>query len=341
MNVDGVIEGSALREGERYDHRPNRRRPAATGTCGGRPSTGRARRPGLYREVAREIASQVKVTLTPREAQRMAVKRAVNQKAYELYMLGRHYWNQRTLERYKQAVESFLEALDHDPNYAPAYAALADAYMWLGEQGGMPQREARQASADALKNALALDGTLPDAHVSMGLWKMRFDWDWAGAEREFQRALDLNPGSASAHQMYGRSLSFAGRFEDAERELEKARELDPLSITVNAYLGQVYLHARQYYRADEQLRKTLRIDPNHALTHHNLEAVLAQGRWPEAVQSSTVHCRVGRPELAHLAMGCGYARGAGKRSVKILRSGAGSAEGRARPSTCRLYAALS
>jgi TolB-like protein/Tfp pilus assembly protein PilF len=335
LNVDGVIEGSALREGDKVritvqlvDGRSDRH---VWGQTFDREMRGVL---GLYSEVAREIASQVKVTLTPREAQRMAVTRAVNPKAYELYMLGRHYWNQRTIEQYKQAVESFLEALDHDPNYAPAYAALADAYMWLGEQGGMPQGEARQASAGALKNALALDETLPDAHVSMGLWKLRFDWDWAGSDREFQRALELNPGSASAHQMYGRTLSFAGRFDDAGRELEKALELDPLSITANAYLGQVYLHARQYYRAEEQLRKTLRIDPNHALTHHNLgELYLAQGRWPEAVQElERSIAGSADPSSHYLAMlACGYARAGRKtEAVKILKElERRSAEGRA------------
>jgi Tfp pilus assembly protein PilF len=206
--------------------------------------------------------------------------------------------------------------------------------MWLGEQGGMPQGEARQASAGALKNALALDETLPDAHVSMGLWKLRFDWDWAGSDREFQRALELNPGSASAHQMYGRTLSFAGRFDDAGRELEKALELDPLSITANAYLGQVYLHARQYYRAEEQLRKTLRIDPNHALTHHNLgELYLAQGRWPEAVQElERSIAGSADPSSHYLAMlACGYARAGRKtEAVKILKElERRSAEGRA------------
>jgi TolB-like protein/Tfp pilus assembly protein PilF len=324
LNVDGVIEGSALREGEQVritvqlvDGRSDRHVWGQTFDRELRNVL------ALHSEVAREIANQIKVTLTPREAQRLAATRAVHPKAYELYVLGRHHWNLRTLERYKQAVVSFLEALDHDPNYAPAYAALADAYMWLGEQGGMPQREARQAAAGALEKALALDETLADAHVSMGLWKLRFEWDWAAAEREFQRALELNPGSASAHQMYGRSLSFASRFADAERELEKARELDPLSIPVNAYLGQVYLHARQYDRAGEQLRKTLQIDPNHVLTHHNLgELYLAQGRWAEAVtELERSIAGSAEPSSHYLAMlGCGYARAGRKtEALKILK----------------------
>ena len=324
LNVDGVIEGSALREGDQVritvqlvDGRSDRRVWGQTFDRELRSVL------TLHSQVAREIANQIEVTLTPREKQRLAVTRAVNPKAYELYVLGRHQWNQRTLERYRQALESFREAIDLDPSYAPAYAALADAYMLLGEQGGMPQREARDAAAGALAKALELDETLTDAHVSMGLWKLRFDWDWAAGEKEFQRALELNPNSAAAHQMYGRSLSFAGRFKDAERELEKARELDPLSVPVNAYLGQVYLHARQYDRSEQQLQKTLRIDPNHVLTHHNLgELYIAQGRFAEAVKEleRSVAGSV-EPSSHYLAMlGCGYARAGRKpEAVKILK----------------------
>ncbi|HYN83320.1 MAG TPA: protein kinase [Gemmatimonadaceae bacterium] len=324
LNVDGVIEGSALREGDQVritvklvDGRSDRH---VWGQTFDRELRGVL---ALHSEVAREIANQIKVSLTPPEAQRLAVRRAVNPKAYELYVLGRHQWNQRTLERNRQAVESFLEALDHDPSYAPTYAALADAYMWLGEQGGMPQREARDAAAGALAKALALDETLADAHVSMGLWKLRSDWDWAASERELRRAIELNPSSASAHQMYGRTLSFTGRFEDALRELEKARELDPLSVPVNAYIGQVYLHARRYGQAEEQLRKTLRIDPNHVLTHHNLgELHLAQGRSAEAVKElERSIAGSAEPSSHYLAMlGCSYARAGRKaEAVKILK----------------------
>ena len=348
LNVDGVIEGSALREGDQVritvqliDGRNDRN---VWGQTYDRELRGVL---ALHSEVAREIANQIKITLTPREAQRLAVTRAVNPKAYELYVLGRHQWNQRTLERYEQAVESFLEALDHDPEYAPAYAALADAYMWLGEQGGMPQREARYAAAGALEKALALDETLADAHVSMGLWKLRFDWDWAAAEREFQRAVELNPGSASAHQMYGRSLSFAGRFDDAQRELEKARALDPVSVPVNAYIGQVYLHARQYDRAEEQLQKTLKIDPNHVLTRHNLgELYLAQGRPAEALKElERSVAGSAEPSSHYLAMlGCAYAKSSRRtEAFKILnelerRSGKGLASAF---DVASLYVALS
>jgi serine/threonine-protein kinase len=324
LNVDGVIEGSALREGDQVritvqlvDGRSDRHVWAQTFD---RELRGVL---ALHSEVAREIARQIKVTLTPPEEQQLAVTRVVNPRAYELYVLGRHQWNQRTLDGYKQAVGSFLEALEQDPTYAPTYAALADAYMWLGEQGGMPKREAREESAGALAKALALDETLTDAHVSMGLWKLRFGWDWAGAEREFKRALEFNPGSASAHQMYGRTLAFARRFDDAQRELESARELDPLSVPINAYIGQAYLYAGQYARAEEQFRKTLLIDPNHVLTHHNLgELYLAQKRPAEAVKElERSVAGSADPSSHYLAiLGCGYAMAGRKtEAVRLLK----------------------
>jgi TolB-like protein/tetratricopeptide (TPR) repeat protein len=324
LNVDGVIEGSALREGDQVritvqliDGRSDRNVWGQTFDRELRSVL------ALHSEVAREIARQVNVTLTPREVQHLAATPAVDPRAYELYVRGRHYWNQRTLAGYRRGVASFLKALDHDPTYAPAFAALADAYMWLGEQGGMPLGEARVAAAGALQKALALDETLAEAHVSMGLWKIRFEWDWAAAEQEFQRALELNPGSAAAHQMYGRSLSFAGRYQDAQRELETALELDPLSVPVNAYLGQVLLHARQYDRAGERLEKALRIDPDHVLTHHNLgELYLAQGRVIEAVEElERSIAGSAEPGSHYLAMlGSGYARVQRTReAVTILR----------------------
>ena len=330
LNVDGVIEGSALREGgqvrisvQLVDGRNDRQ---VWGQTFDRDLRGVL---ALHSEVAREIARQIRVTLTPPERQQLAVTRVVNPKAYELYVIGRHQWNQRTIEGYKQALKSFREALDNDPNYAPAYTALADAYMFLGEQGGMPQPEARDASAGALTKALALDETLADAHVSMGFWKLRLDWDWTGSEKEFQRALALNPNSSAAHQMYGRMLSFAAQYDRAQRELEKARELDPLSVPVIAYSGQAYLFARQYDRAEEQFRKALLIDPNHVLIHHNLgELYIAQGRAAEAVKElERSVAGAAQPSSHYLAMlASGYAiAGRKTEAVRILKDLEGKA----------------
>jgi serine/threonine-protein kinase len=323
LDVDGVIEGSALREGDRVrisvqliDGRSDRHVWTQTFDRDLRGVL------ALHSEVAREIAKQIRITLTPHEELRLTTTRSVNARAYELYALGRYHWNQRTIDRSRRAVESFLQALDEDSTYAPAWAALADAYMWLGEQGGIPQREAGVRASAAARRALELDESLADGHVSMGLWKLRFEWDWAGAEREFRRAVELGPGDAAAHQMYGRYLSLAGRFGDAYQELEKALELDPLSVPVNAYLGQAYVHARRYDQAAEQFRKALQIDPNHALLRHNLgELYLAQGRSTEAVQELEFSVAASAEPSSHYQamLGCAYAGAQRKKdAVAIL-----------------------
>jgi eukaryotic-like serine/threonine-protein kinase len=232
--------------------------------------------------------------------------------ALEEYLLGRHLWNQRTLRRTRDAIQHFRNALTHDQAYAPAHSALGDAYLWLGEQGGMPQQEGCALALTAIKDALQADESLAEAHVAMGAWQLNCAWNWQEAEREFRRALELNSGSAAVHQYYGRALSrFTRRFDEAFSELKRARELDPLSPTIRAYLGQGYLFARQYDTAGQQLQEALELNPEHALLLHNLgELSLAQGRWNDAVTNLERSLqRPGDKSSHYLAMlGAAYAR---------------------------------
>ncbi len=285
LGVDGVVEGSVAREGEQVRitvqliHGPTDKHVWAE-------SYQRELRGilALQSEVAQAIAGEIRVAVTPAEQARLASSRPVNPAAYELYVLGRHYWNQRTMRGYEQAVAAFRKAVEHDPAYAPTYAALADTYMLLGEQGGLSQKEARSLAGAAVRKALEVDDGVAEAHASLGWWKFQYEWNWAQAEQAFKRAIELNPGDALTRARYGRSLGFLGRFEEARRELQRARELDPLSITVNAFLGQVYLFAKQYDEAAEQLQRTSELNPNHPLIRHNLgELYLAQGRLAEAI----------------------------------------------------------
>lgn len=312
LNVDAVVEGSVLRSGNRLrvsaqliQVDPERHLWA--------DSFDRELTDVLYltSDVAQAVARQIRVTLTPAEKAHLARARPVNSEAYELYAVGRHHWNQRTIDGYKQAIESFRKALGRDPWYAPVHAALADSYMLLGEQGGLPQKDARSLAAVAISKALELDRNLAEAHGSLGQWKFYYEWNWVEAEQAFKHAIELNPGYAAAHQLYGRTLGFVGRFEDGLRELQRARELDPLSIIVHAYIGQVYLYSRQYDRAAEHLQWTLELNPNHALIRHNLgELYLAQGRFAEAVEQLKKSVELSRePSVHYVAMlGCAYAR---------------------------------
>ncbi|HJR35480.1 MAG TPA: protein kinase [Gemmatimonadales bacterium] len=313
LGVDALVEGSVQREGDQVRITVQLVDGDSDHNIWGRTFDRELRGVlALHSEVARAIAKEISATLTPQEETRLTAARAVNPKAYELYVLGRHHWNQRTLEGHQRATEKFRAALELDPGYAPAHAALADTYMLLGEQGGLPVSDARELAADEIRQAIALDSNLAEAYISLAVWKLHNEWDWAGSDAAFTRALELNPGSAAGHQRYGRSLGFAGRFDDAQRELERARELDPLSSTINSYIGQVYLFARQYDRAGEQLRHTLELNPDHALVRHNLgELLMAQGRFREATAELEKSVQLsGKQATSHfLAMlGCGYAR---------------------------------
>jgi serine/threonine protein kinase/tetratricopeptide (TPR) repeat protein len=313
LNVDAILEGSVLRSGSRLrvtaqlmQADPERHLWV--------DSFERELTDVLYltSDIAHSVASQIRVTLTPAEKTSLAQARPVDPRAYELYAVGRHQWNQRTLEGYRRALDSYQQALVRDAGYALVHAAIGDAYMLLGEQGGMPQAEARPLAAAAIRKALELDSNLSEAHASLGHFRFYYEWNWAGAESAFTRAIELNPGHVAAHQGYGRALGFLGRRDDAVRELQRARDLDPLSVVVNAYLGQVYFFFRQYDRAGERLQWTLTLNPDHPLIHHNLgELYLGQGRYGDAIEhlEKSVE-RAGEASTHYLAiLGCAYARG--------------------------------
>jgi adenylate cyclase len=238
----------------------------------------------LYSEVANEIANKIKITLTPKDKARLVSAPLVNARAYEYYLVGRHSWNQRTIQSYKQAVENYKKALTFDSTYALAYAALADSYILLGEQGGIPQVEARLLAKESINDALRINEDLAEAHASNGFWKLDYEWNWTEALTEFKRAIELNPGFAIAYQLYGRALGFIGRYDEALVQLAKAKELDPLSPIIDGYTAQVHLYAKHYKKSDEILQQALKHHPGHPLILHNIgELRIAEGRYEEAI----------------------------------------------------------
>ena len=238
----------------------------------------------LYSEVANEIAKKIEITLTPQDKVRLVASTLVNPRAYEYYLIGRHSWNQRTIQSYKQAIESYKKALELDSSYALAYAALADSYILLGEQGGMPQNEARLLAKESIDIALKLNENLAEAHASNGFWKLDYEWNWTEALSEFKKATEMNPGFAIAYQLYGRALGFIGRYDEALVQLSKAKKLDPLSPIIDGYTAQVYLFAKDYKKSDEILQQALKFHPDHPLILHNIgELRIAEGRYEEAI----------------------------------------------------------
>jgi TolB-like protein/Flp pilus assembly protein TadD len=236
-------------------------------------------------EIAKTIADTLQAKLSGAEQHAIAARPTVNTEAHQLYLKGRFFWNKRTGNDLKKSIDYFQQAIATDPNYALAYAGLADAYVFLpGYNAGTPQDCYPKAMA-AAKKALELDDTLAEAHTTLALAIWYFDFDSSQANREFQRALELNPNYAIAHQQYGNNtLSALGRFEDAIAEGKRAVELDPLSLVINSDLGTDYYFARRYEEAITQLRKTLEMDPRFYYAYVNLGwALEAKGNLDEAI----------------------------------------------------------
>jgi eukaryotic-like serine/threonine-protein kinase len=239
----------------------------------------------MQRAIASQITSNLRLKLSGAEQSRVNKHYTENPDAYQLYLKGRFYWNKRTGEGFKKSIEYFNQAIERDPNYALAYAGLADSYNLIPYYSvGSPQDFYPKAKA-AAKRALELDDTLAEAHTSLGYALFDYDWNFPEASREFQRAIELNPNYASAHQWYGRRrMMLTGRFDEAITEVKRALELDPLSLAISTDLGNTYIYARQYDRAIEQLRKTIDMDQNFYYAHWWLgTAYVMKGDFQNAI----------------------------------------------------------
>jgi TolB-like protein/Tfp pilus assembly protein PilF len=236
-------------------------------------------------EIAKTVAETLQAKLTGSEQHVIAARPTENTEAHQLYLKGRFFWNKRTGNDLKKSIDYFQQAIAADPNYALAYAGVADAYVWLpGYTAGAP-RDCYPKAAAAAKKALELDDTLAETRTSLALAIWLYDFDSSQAIREFQRAIELNPNYAIAHQQYGNNtLSALGRFDDAIVEGKRAVELDPLSLVINTDLGSDYYYARRYDEAIAQLRKTLEMDPGFYIAHLVLGQVLdAKGARDAAI----------------------------------------------------------
>jgi TolB-like protein/tetratricopeptide (TPR) repeat protein len=230
-------------------------------------------------EIAKTIADTLQAKLSGSEQHAIAARPTENTEAHQLYLKGRFFWNKRTGNDLKKSIDYFQRAIVADPNYALAYAGVADAYVFLpGYTAGTPKDCYPKAMA-AAKKALELDDTLAEAHTTLALAIWYYDFDFSLANREFQRAIELNPNYATGHQQYANNtLSALGRFDEAIAEGKRAVELDPLSLVINADLGMNYYYARRYDEAITQLRKTLEMDPGYYYAHVDLGQVLAAKR---------------------------------------------------------------
>jgi len=220
-------------------------------------------------EIATKIADTLQAKLTGSEKQAIAARPTENSEAHQLYLKGRYFLSRRTEEGLKKSVEFFNQAIDKDSGYALAYSGLADSNMYLLKLAflrGLSRKESYERAKAAATKALELDDNLAEAHTSLALVKMEYEWDWASSEGEFKRAIQLNPGFAEAHHQYSHYLTAMGRSSESLAESLRALELDPLSLVLNGHLAWHYLYARQYDQAIQQCQKTAELDRNYPET---------------------------------------------------------------------------
>ncbi len=224
----------------------------------------------VQEQISREISEKLRLQLSGAEMHHMMTARNTEDaEAYQMYLQGRYQWNKRTLDGLQQSLDYFQQAIQRDPRYALAYAGQADAYALLADSNVLPAREVLPKLKIAANKALELDDSLAEAHTSLA-WAKFHDWDWAGAEKEFQRAIALNSNYTTAHSWYGEYLMVLGRSSDALAEFNHAYELNPLSTTTNLALGYRLYYARQYEPAIGQIQKTLAMDSNFVPAHEYL-----------------------------------------------------------------------
>jgi len=236
--------------------------------------------------IAEKVVRALKAELSPEEEERLQKSPTDNLEAYNLYLQGRWLWNKRTKEGFEDAIKYFKDAIEKDTNYAQAFAGLADSYRLLGVYGYIPEKEGYQKSKSYVMKALEIDESLSEAHTTLASIKLDYEWDWEGAKKEYERAIQLNPNYGSAHQWYANYLSYIeGRHKEALNEAMRARELDPLSPIINQNVGRRLYFARQYGQAIEEIKNALKIEPEFWPSHRVLGlSYLGKEMFPQAIE---------------------------------------------------------
>jgi TolB-like protein/DNA-binding winged helix-turn-helix (wHTH) protein/Tfp pilus assembly protein PilF len=287
LNVDAVVEGTVLRSGSLVRITAQLIQAEDDKHLWARSYEGELRDTfSLQNEVARAIAAQIRSKLNSPEDAALRSAKVVNPEAYEAYLKGRYFWNKRTGGGLTEAIRYFTKAIDADPNYARAYAGLADSYALAGDwkYGVLAPREAYPKAKAAAAKAIALDSTLGEAHISLAFCLDGFDWNWESGGTEFKRGIELSPDYATGHDWYGWHLAEFGRNDEAIAEVETAVSLDPLSLIIGADLAEEFVIAHRFEQAITQSRKTMTLDPFFGNAHYVMGQALAQERrYKEAI----------------------------------------------------------
>jgi len=287
LNVDAVLEGTIQRADGRV-HITVRLVPAATDSPSWSREYDRAESDvlKLQSELASAVANEIRIQVTADERARLASAPNINPQAHEAFLLGQYHLSKNNEQDMKQAVEYFERATQIAPDYAAAYAGLSTARLQGGWvlKAGANYKGVESPSRTAALKAIALDEQLAQAHNSLGRIKLLFDWDWAGAEYEFKRAVELDPGSADAHIFYGHILGFLGSHPTAIREGEVAVQLDPLSSSIQSSLGRILFCAGKYQEALIHQKRAVQLEPRNAEAHFRLgDVYLAMSMYKEAL----------------------------------------------------------
>ena len=287
LNVDAVVEGTVVRSGERVRITAQLIQASADKNLWAETYEGNVRDTLVVQtKVAQAIAEKIRIELTPQEQAGLRHLKEVEPDAYENYLKGRYFWNKRTTDGLRKAIDYFTQAIAQDRTYAPAYSGLADSYALAGDwqYGVMTTKEALPKAIAAAKKAIELDDNLSEAHTSLAFCLEGFNWDWQAADKEFRRAIELNPGYATAHHWYSWHLALLGRNDEAIAEMRKAQNLDPLSLIINADLAELLLIAHFPDDAIQQSRKTIEMDSGFALAHNQLaQAYLEKHMFNDAI----------------------------------------------------------
>jgi tetratricopeptide (TPR) repeat protein len=254
------------------------------------------------------VAEEIQLRLTPQQHANLSSPRVVDPEAYEAYLKGRFFWNKRTEEGFRRAIEFFEAAIAKDPNYAQAYAGLADTYVLLAGYGFEPENDAMPKAKAAALHSIQIDDTLAEPYVSLGMIYGQYEWNWAESEKNLKRAIALNPNYSVAHHFYGDGyLSAVCRTDEAIAELRKAQELDPLSLVIATDLAKRLCYAGRFDEGMKRFQDVLNVDPNYPQAHLYLsEAYTLQGKYADAIAELKKADLPGNPNFLWL-LGCIYA----------------------------------
>jgi serine/threonine protein kinase/tetratricopeptide (TPR) repeat protein len=276
----------------------------------------------IQEEISQEISDKLRVRLTGEDKKRLVKRHTENAEAYGLYLKGRYQWNKQTLDGMETGINFFKQAIDKDPRYGLAYAGLADAYALLADYNVLAAKEVMPSAKTAAMKALEIDATIPEAHASLGWAKLTLDWDWAGAEKEFQRSLELNPNYATAHQWYADYLTVMGRPDEAQASMKRAQQLEPVSLPISVAMASIFYYTHQNDQAIDQCRRAIVMDPQFVGGHVVLGRANEQkGAYAEAIAELKQALQLsegGSSELA--ALGHVYAQSGDRAEAeKILK----------------------